>query len=753
MASDSGLIGCLKLCDLHGEEFAAHHCVSACLETVGLRWEVDHPGGLGVLASVLIVSLVLVPLCALFSGLTLGLLSLDMNGLKILEEGGDADEREHARLIIPIREKGNLLLCTLLLGNTIVNAATSIIVADVTSGVAGLIISTGLIVLFGEIVPQSICTRHGLRIGASLIPLVKVFTFLLWPIAYPISLGLDRILGRDIGTVYSQEELLRLIDLHCTDPAAQRESGLTRADHRLLMGALSFKHKLVRDVMTPLRDCFMLASNLRLNFQTMLAIYKSGYTRIPVFEGTSHNIIGILYAKDLILVDPDDEIEVGAMLSLRSRDVGHVRWVPDDSALEVVFNQIMASNNHMLIATRGASRPTTTTATAAAAAVASPSSLSRTSIGSAPGGDVECNGEQLQECTVHYDADPNEVVGLITLEDIIEEVLQAEIRDETDTWQQEDGGSRRGPRRVELERYLSMFEHKIAAGKALSPQEIQAIAAFLSASVQEFAGLASSNVALKGLIRHSEVMEREAPSGEGGGGALQRALSHSVSLGEVAGSAFQELALADPQLVLYRRGERSGTFTLILQGRVLIHTGAEEFELELSAWSVLGQRALSSQSYEPDFDAVALPPCRLLRIPRSAYQAALESTRPAGLPLAGKSAAAGPSVEALSVNSASGVVKAQHPSARRMLPASWRTSTTGASSAGALDEVRRAEQPVNASNPVSSTIKEIALAPRSISSASVLVADLEAASVGTTSSDKEQEQNPLLLNRAASDAV
>lgn len=45
--------------------------------------------------------------------------------------------------------------------------------------------------------------------------------------------------------MYSQEELLRLIDLHCTDPAAQRESGLTRADHRLLMGALSFKHKLV----------------------------------------------------------------------------------------------------------------------------------------------------------------------------------------------------------------------------------------------------------------------------------------------------------------------------------------------------------------------------------------------------------------------------------------------------------------------------------------------------------------------------
>lgn len=78
------------------------------------------------------------------------------------------------------------------------------------------------------------------------------------------------------------------------------------------------------------------------------------------------------------------------------------------------------------------------------------------------------------------------------------QVLQAEIQDETDTWPAEEGNnSRRGTRRVELDRYLSMFEHKLAAARALSPQEIQAIAAFLSASVQEFAGLASSNVALK----------------------------------------------------------------------------------------------------------------------------------------------------------------------------------------------------------------------------------------------------------------
>ena len=60
-------------------------------------------------------------LSGLFSGLTLGLMSLDMVSLEILAEGGDEQEREYAKKIIPIRSKGNLLLCTLLLGNTIVN--------------------------------------------------------------------------------------------------------------------------------------------------------------------------------------------------------------------------------------------------------------------------------------------------------------------------------------------------------------------------------------------------------------------------------------------------------------------------------------------------------------------------------------------------------------------------------------------------------------------------------------------------------
>lgn len=94
------------------------------------------------------------------------------------------------------------------------------------------------------------------------------------------------------------------------DPEANKESGLTHEDHKLLSGALEYSSKHVRDVMTPLDRVYMIEASTRLGFDNMLDIYKSGYTRIPVYEGSRQKIIGILYVKDLILVDPDDEIEV-----------------------------------------------------------------------------------------------------------------------------------------------------------------------------------------------------------------------------------------------------------------------------------------------------------------------------------------------------------------------------------------------------------------------------------------------------------
>jgi metal transporter CNNM len=93
--------------------------------------------------------------------------------------------------IAPVRENGNLLLCTLLLGNVGVNSLLSIIMADMTSGLMGFLTSTIVIVIFGEIIPQASCSRYALRIGSMAVPIVRVIMVLLYPFAKPIASALD----------------------------------------------------------------------------------------------------------------------------------------------------------------------------------------------------------------------------------------------------------------------------------------------------------------------------------------------------------------------------------------------------------------------------------------------------------------------------------------------------------------------------------------------------------------------------------
>lgn len=120
-------------------------------------------------------------------------------GLQIVIGGGDPVLAGYARAILPVRERGNQLLCTLLLGNVAVNSLLSILMADMTSGLVGFFSSTILIVIFGEIIPQASCSRHALLIGYYTIYITKFFMLVLFFAAYPLGLLLDYALGDDLG--------------------------------------------------------------------------------------------------------------------------------------------------------------------------------------------------------------------------------------------------------------------------------------------------------------------------------------------------------------------------------------------------------------------------------------------------------------------------------------------------------------------------------------------------------------------------
>merc|ERR1712106_723330 len=269
-------------------------------------------------AIVLIVGLLC--LSGLFSGLNLGLMSLDQTELKIVMSTGSDIEKAYAKAIMPIRGMGNFLLCSILLGNVLVNNTLTITLDNLTGGggLVAVIGSTLGIVVFGEIIPQAICSRHGLAVGARTIWLTKFFMAIASPLSFPISKILDKLLGSEIGTVYNRERLMELLRV------TSEYTDFEKDEVNMVTGALVLKQKSVKDVMTHLDDCYMLPIETLLNFETVSEIKDQGYSRIPVYDGDRVNIVHILFAKDLLFIDPDDEKPIEEVCKFYKNEVNFV---------------------------------------------------------------------------------------------------------------------------------------------------------------------------------------------------------------------------------------------------------------------------------------------------------------------------------------------------------------------------------------------------------------------------------------------
>lgn len=299
--------------------------------------------------------------------------------LQVIERCGTEQEKAYARTIAPVRKRGNYLLCTLLLGNVLVNSTLTIFMDSLTSGFFAVIVSTLSIVVFGEIIPQALCSRHGLAVGSRTIYITYVFMIITMPLSYPISMLLDKVLGEEIGNVYDRERLMEYIKV------TKDYNRLEVEEMNIISGALRFKNIKVADVMTQIDDVFMLQYDSILNFDTLTLINNSGYSRIPVYEGERDRIVGLLHVKDLSLIDPDHNLPLKAILDFYSHPLFYVY---EDVTLDIMLNEFKKGKSHMALVRR-----------------------------------VIDNGVN----------DPfYELLGVVTLEDIIEELIQAEINDETD---------------------------------------------------------------------------------------------------------------------------------------------------------------------------------------------------------------------------------------------------------------------------------------------------------------------------------
>jgi metal transporter CNNM len=513
--------------------------VTACAEAVAeaSMFTVPSPGNYFLI-------LILIMLSGLFSGLTLGLLSLDKMGLQIVIGGGDPVLAVYAKAIMPVRERGNQLLCTLLLGNVAVNSMLSILMADMTSGLVGFLASTVLIVIFGEIVPQASCSRHALFMGYYTLYITKFFMATLFIIAYPLGYLLDRALGEDLGTIHSRGELSTLLELHVKHGAVDVESG------NMLHGALKFREMTVHEIMTPVDEVFMVSLADTLNYALMTKIFRAGYSRIPVYDNDVNDITGIILSKDLMLVDPKDETPVRNFMTLFGR-VPIIIW--PDNKLGVMLNVFRQGNGHIAVV--------------------------RDVNNTGP-------GDPFYECK-----------GIVTLEDIVEEIIGEEIMDELDD--QEEAGGGQGANNVEdrdRDRDLAMLA--LLNGKTeeqkLSIEEVQAVSSHLMNNVPQF----------------------EDTCKEASGGVIMDRADVQVVLSQASVVVAERLS-ADSQLshrcpeagdILYAAARPSDMCILILAGKVVVYAGHDQFRSELGPWSLIGMDALRSADdyFTPDFTAYIL---------------------------------------------------------------------------------------------------------------------------------------------------
>jgi metal transporter CNNM len=235
------------------------------------------------------------------------------------------------------------------------------------------------IVIFGEIAPQSVCVRYGLPIGAWMAPFVLCLMFLLAPIAWPTAKLLDYLLGQDHGTTYKKAGLKTLVTLHRTLGESPTER-LNQDEVTIISAVLDLKEKPVGSIMTPMSDVFTLSTDTVLDEVMMDGILSEGYSRIPIHAvDKPRDFVGMLLVKMLITYDPEDCLRVR---DFQLATLPETR--PETSCLDIV-NFFQEGKSHMVL------------------------------VSDSPGED--------------YGA-----LGVVTLEDVIEELIGEEIVDESDVF-------------------------------------------------------------------------------------------------------------------------------------------------------------------------------------------------------------------------------------------------------------------------------------------------------------------------------
>ena len=249
-----------------------------------------------------LIGLGLLLLCsALLTGAEAAYFSLGRARLKQLAE----DQQDENPALIPLLKQPHELLVTLLVGITVVNIGASALAAAIAErllGPSGLAVAIPAMVLllsvFGEVLPMTVAVEHPERVSAWVTRPVAWLSLALAPVRAALG-ALTALTLRLVGSErmgqpeLTQEELRTLVDV------GTREGVVERTEREMIHGVFELENTLVREVMVPRLDMFCLDVTTRPE-SILDQLRENLHSRVPVFEGTVDQIIGVLYTKDLL---------------------------------------------------------------------------------------------------------------------------------------------------------------------------------------------------------------------------------------------------------------------------------------------------------------------------------------------------------------------------------------------------------------------------------------------------------------------
>lgn len=294
--------------------------------------------------------------------------------------------------------------------------ALPIFLDAIVPAIWAIIISVSAVLFFGEIIPQAVCTGPSqLRIASLVTPSVNFLMIAVGIVAYPISKILDCLLGEHHAIRYNNNDLKALIDLHSLkamqevvgDPSLVG-FGLQPFQTKIIQGAIDIQNKKIQDIMIPFQRVMSLSIMKNLNTKTVKKILKWGFSRIPVYiEKDKNAIIGYLLIKSLIGVDLSQGKTLEELINDSIVTLRKPLYVSPNDPIGNLLARFKIGKSHMAIVTN--------------------------------------NSQQMEENMKKYleddsfDSDENQpkaeipkVLGIITLEDVIESTLREEILDEAD---------------------------------------------------------------------------------------------------------------------------------------------------------------------------------------------------------------------------------------------------------------------------------------------------------------------------------